>query len=81
MQWTPKHEAAIREIVATLKCGRDPPCHARGYATVGRVKSLGGGVFECLEDRARSCPHGLSFGNSILCRCPLRKYLALHGLA
>jgi len=81
MQLTPEHEKAIRRIVETLKCGLDPPCHACGFANVGRIKPIGGGVIECLEERGRSCPQGLSFGNSILCRCPLRKYLADHDLA
>jgi hypothetical protein len=81
MQRTPEHEAAIRQIVAALKCGRDRPCYTCDFTTVGRVKSLGGGVFECLEDRGRACPHGVSFGHSIICHCPLRRYLALHGLA
>ncbi len=81
MQLTPEHEKAIRQIVETLKCGRDPPCHVGGFRNIGRVKPIGGGVLECLETRGRSCPYGLSFGNKILCQCPLRKYLAEHGLA
>jgi hypothetical protein len=81
MQLTPEDEEAIRRIVDRLKCGRDRPCYTCGFGNVGRIKRIGGGVLECLEDRGRSCPHGLSFGNSILCQCPLRKYLADHGLA
>jgi hypothetical protein len=78
MQLTPEDQEAIRRIVETLKCGRDPPCHTYGFANLGHVKPIGGGVIQCLEKRGRSCPHGLSFGNSILCMCPLRKYLADH---
>ena len=81
MHLTPEHEAAMRRIVETLKCGRDPPCHTCGFVNVGRVKRIGGGFIECLEDRGRCCPYGLPFGYSILCQCPLRKYLADHGLA
>ncbi len=80
MQLTPEHEAAIRRIAETLKCGRDPPCHTCGCENVGRVKRIGGGFLECLEDRGRSCLHGQPFGYSILCQCPVRKYLADHGL-
>ena len=47
---------------------------------VGCVKCIGGGFLECLEDRGRSCLHGQPFGYSILCQCPVRKYLADHGL-
>jgi hypothetical protein len=81
MQLTPEDEAAIRRIVGTLKCGRDPPCYTGGFVNVGHIQRLGGGIIECREERGRSCPHGLSFGDSILCRCPLRKYLVDHGLA
>jgi hypothetical protein len=81
MQLTPEHEAAIRRITDTLKCGRDPPCYTDGFVNAGRINRLGGGIIECLEKRGRSCPHALSFGYSILCQCPLRKYLVDHGLA
>ncbi len=81
MHLTPEDEAAVRQILETLKCGRDPPCHTCGFRNVGRVKRIGGGAIECQEDRGRSCRYGLSFGCTILCRCPLRQYLADHGLA
>ncbi len=80
MRLTSEDEEEIRRIIGSLKCGRDPPCHACGFATLGHVKPLGGGVIECLEARGRACSHGLSFGNSLLCQCPLRKYLAEHDL-
>lgn len=80
MQLTPKAQEEIRRIVETLKCGRDPPCYTCGFADLGHVKPIGGGVIECLEERGRSCPHGLSFGNSLVCLCPLRKYLVDHDL-
>jgi len=81
MQLSPEDEVAIRRIVETLPCGRDAPCHRGGFVNAGRVKRIGGGFIECLEERGRSCLHGLSFGYTILCQCPLRKYLADHGLA
>ena len=43
MQLTPEHEAAIRRIAETLKCGRDPPCHTCGCENVGRDKSASAG--------------------------------------
>jgi len=81
MQVPPEHEENIRRIIGTLRCPRDRPCHTCGFETVGRVRPIGStGVLDCLEERGCCCSYGLPFGDGILCRCPLRKYLADHGL-
>lgn len=82
MQISREHEANIRAIVEAMRCPRERPCHTCGFKTAGRVRPIGStGVLDCLEDRACCCSNGLSFGDGILCRCPLRKYLSDHGLA
>jgi len=82
MQIPPEHEENIRRIIGTLRCPRDRPCHTCNFETLGRVRPIGStGVLDCLEERGRHCTYGLPFGDGILCRCPLRMYLADHGLA
>ena len=82
MQVTSEHEEQIRRITGEMKCPREIPCYTCGFETLGRARPIGDtGVIDCLEERGGCCPLGLPFGDGILCMCPLRKYLAEHGLA
>ncbi len=81
MQIPPEHDANIRQIVGTLRCPREHPCHTCKFEGLGCVRPIGStGVLDCLEERGRDCAYGLAFGDGILCMCPLRKYLADHRL-
>ena len=82
MQLTPEHKAQIGRIIGEMKCPRETPCYTCDFETLGRARPIGDtGVIDCLEERGGCCPYGLPFGDGILCMCPLRKYLAEHGLA
>ena len=79
---SPKHQAQIRRIIGVLNCPQDHPCHDAGFDNVGRVQPVGdSGIIECVEQRGASCKQGLSFGHTVFCLCPLRTYLAEHGIA
>lgn len=75
------HEAEIRRILDGVDCPRQGECCDPNFRKPGRIHCLGDvNLIECLDERGRCCPFGLSFGYSVFCRCPVRKYFAEHDL-
>jgi hypothetical protein len=69
----------IEQIMAGMKCAKDFECYKSGFEKLGRVKDGGlDNYVWCLEEKgkARDCGFSLSFGDAVLCRCPLRVYVA-----
>lgn len=69
----------IRQIIAQMECTKDFSCYRSGFKKVCKAKDGGlEGYIWCLEDpvTARSCDYSLSFGEGMLCKCPVRLYLA-----
>jgi hypothetical protein len=69
----------IEQIMARMECAKDFECYKSGFEKMGRAKDGGlNNYVWCLEEdgKARDCGFSLSFGNGILCRCPLRVYVA-----
>ena len=76
-----ENEAEIRRILEGTECPRQAECCDPNFRRLGRIHRLSdANLIECLDERGRSCPFGLSFGYSVFCRCPVRKYLAEHDL-
>lgn len=74
---TEEHRNAVDEIIAGMHCRHGFPCYKSNSEKLSRVRMLADGdVIECLEDKPYLCEHGMSFGDSYLCICPLRKYVA-----
>lgn len=75
MQIESQHKSKIEELAAQVECPWEFRCTTSDFTDVPEVKDPGLPV-ECLASRGEDCPLGLHFGNAILCRCPVRMYLA-----
>lgn len=72
-----EHRKKIDDIVVKMHCPHDFPCYKSEFKKLSRIRMLvDGEVIECLEDKRNLCEYGMSFGNTYLCTCPLRKYVA-----
>ena len=69
----------IEQIMAGMECAKDFECYKSGFEKLGRVKDGGlDNYVWCLEEKgkARDCGFSLWFGDGMLCKCPLRVYIA-----
>jgi hypothetical protein len=69
----------VEHIMAGMECVKDFECYQTGFEKLGRVRDEGLDDYVwCLEEegKARDCGFSLSFGDAVLCRCPLRVYVA-----
>jgi hypothetical protein len=79
MLMTQEHRKKIDEIITGMHCPHDFRCYKSKFKKLSRIRMLvDGEVIECLEDKLCLCEHAMSFGDSYLCICPLRKYVAKH---
>jgi hypothetical protein len=79
MEIPEKHQKRIEEIIADIKCPKNFACYHSGFKDMCRGEDIGlDNYLSCLENFTSTvfCPFSLSFGNSYLCRCPLRVYVA-----
>jgi len=66
----------IEEIMAGMQCPKGFTCAEHGFERPCKATDIGlESHLVCIEERPSACPFALSFGNSYLCRCPLRVYL------
>ena len=73
----PEHKRKIEEIVGVMNCPKDFKCCESDFANVCKAKDIGIQSFlVCLEEDPQRCKFALSFGDSYLCQCPLRVYIA-----
>jgi len=70
-----KYEVSQAIIQQTIQCDKDFACLKPGNHPGCSIK-------ECINDQvhfvakhSRYCPYGLSFGNEVICSCPVRKEL------
>lgn len=79
MQITVKHQKDIERIITDIECPKDFVCYQSEFEHVCKAKDIGlENYLDCLGEATSTmlCPFSLSFGNSYMCRCPLRVYLA-----
>ena len=77
MEVTQEQKRQIEEIIETMKCSKDFKCYKSDFENICKAKDGGlEGYVDCLEKAHEYCEYKLSFGSGILCRCPLRVYLA-----
>lgn len=72
-------EKEIEQIIEGMECTKDFECYRSGFKRLCRARN--GGLQEhvwCMEEAGVSlgCRYSLSFGAGMLCKCPLRVYLA-----
>ena len=67
----------IEEIMASMQCSEDFKCFKSSFENICKAKDKGSVEYaNCLEDAHVYCEYKLKFGSGILCKCPLRVYVA-----
>ena len=70
-------DSLIEKLAARIKCPKDFMCYKSGLTELCKAKDIGLGTYlECLDNDAQKCIFSLPWGDSYLCKCPLRIYLA-----
>ncbi|MEK6755160.1 MAG: hypothetical protein AABZ02_03305 [Bacteroidota bacterium] len=69
----------IEQIIKQMNCPRDFECYTSDFENLSDVGIVGDAkMVECIEENAQTCEFGVPFGLGVLCRCPLRNYIAKH---
>ena len=73
----PEDIQQIEDIMEGMDCSRDFECYRSDFENLGEVGIVGDfKMIECIEERGQTCEFGFSFGLGVICRCPLRMYIA-----
>ena len=80
MELTVAQETDVQKIMAEMDCSKSFPCYRSGFEDLTPVKAFSGtDVIECLKETDSCCSKSIRFDvNTILCECPLRKYVSLN---
>ena len=78
MQDLKEHKEKIEQIMADMNCSKDFECYKSGFDNLCKAKDNRiDGFAACLEDEIKcKCGFRVNFGYGVLCRCPLRIYIA-----
>lgn len=77
MEIAQEHDSKIQKIMRGMQCPKDFECYKSGFENLGRAGIVGDAIMiMCLEEKAKTCNYGLSFGHGYICKCPLRNYIA-----
>lgn len=72
-----KDRERIEAIIGQMSCPKNFHCAETGFKDLCRARDFGLDEYlECLELHPEHCNFAIPFGNSYLCQCPLRVYLA-----
>ncbi|MHC4912811.1 MAG: hypothetical protein ACYTE5_07385 [Planctomycetota bacterium] len=69
----------VEQIIAQMECGKDFECYRSGLERLCKARDDGlKNYVRCLEEHNVSldCRFSLWFGDGMLCKCPLRIYIA-----
>ncbi len=67
----------IEEIIGQMKCSKDFQCYRFGFEKVCKAREIGVESFlDCLEEKPLGCKFSMLFGDTYMCQCPLRVYIA-----
>ena len=78
MELTTEQETDVQKIMAETVCERSFRCYKSEFENLTPVKVISDNAVECLNAKDSFCPMSYRFGfNTMLCECPLRRYLAL----
>jgi hypothetical protein len=77
MVLTQENKKQIEEIIKEMDCPKDFECYKSGFEKLSEVGIVGDAkMIECIEESAKTCEFGLSFGLGFICKCPVRNYIA-----
>ncbi len=70
------HKEKIGQLIADMNCSKDFQCSKSGFNNLCKAKENRiDGYADCLEYQI-ACEFKVYFGYGVLCRCPLRVYIA-----
>jgi hypothetical protein len=80
MELTPEQEREVKAIMAEMDCPRSFRCYESKFEDLVPVEVFAGdNVVECRKAERSYCPMSFMFGaRTAFCKCPLRRYVALH---
>ena len=81
MQLTAEQETDVQKIMTEIvDCPKSFLCYESGFETLCPVKTFSGtDIVECLGQTDSRCPKSFIFGsNTLLCECPLRRYVSMN---
>ena len=74
---TQENKQQIEEIIRRMDCPRNFECYKSDFGSMGEVGIVGDAVMiECIEERGWKCEFGSPRGPGVVCKCPLRNYIA-----
>ena len=74
---TQENKLQIEEIIQRMDCPRNFECYQADFGSMGEVGIVGDAVMiECIEERGWKCEFGSPHGLGVICKCPLRNYIA-----
>ncbi len=77
MELTEEQHEKITAIMESMECSKDFKCYKSGFESICKAKDKGSGEYaNCLGKAHEFCEFRLSFGSVLLCKCPLRVYVA-----
>lgn len=72
------HDEQLAKLAASTPCAKDHECIKSGLQKIGKVECAARvRVLFCLECD-KQCQYWMSFGQGGLCKCPIRRYVAMH---
>jgi hypothetical protein len=77
MDLTDEQRKRIEEIMASMQCSKDFKCFKSDFENICKAKDEGLEEYvNCLDKAYVYCEFKFHFGSGILCKCPLRVYVA-----
>lgn len=74
---TQENKEQIEEIMRGMDCPRDFERYKSDFGSMGEVGIVGDAeMLECIERRGRAREFGSPRGVGVVCKCPLRNYIA-----
>jgi hypothetical protein len=78
VELTTEQEVDVQKIMAEMDCPRGFSCYKSKFEDIVPVRVISSNVIACGKAMESYCQKSVSFGMStMLCRCPLRNYVAL----
>lgn len=77
MALTDKQRKRIEKIITSMQCSKDFKCYKSGFKNICKAKDGGlNGYAYCSEGAYVPCEFKVHYAYNILCKCPLRVYVA-----
>lgn len=74
-----QHARQLTALAAGTPCRNGHECFRSDSVKLCKSElAAGDKVLFCLDHEGYLCCYGLSFGRSVICLCPVRKYIAQH---